>query len=222
MTFVKKRSTIPERYEISSRKIRHSSRNHSRMCPWGCGWYCFQISGSNRVSLGATQFLVTVCNMINFTVNVVNRPIRNISVVLCTTLSLSRKQHCRRWRRCLIKDEPACVPVHATSQCCRRCVLSCEQAWDIASSLSRRPVTRVCRPHQTAYTVDTAIDRVECMSVKQVVKVIWQKASPPQMTVQSYSPGGASVHAYLMRASFGPPESITKTASRSVQRFLQG
>jgi len=41
-------------------------------------------------------------------------------------------------------------------------------------------------------------------------------------TVQSYSPGCASVHPYLIPGSLGPPESTTQTASRSVQPFLQG
>jgi len=39
-------------------------------------------------------------------------------------------------------------------------------------------------------------------------------------TVQSYSPGCASVHSSITHSSLGSPES--KTASRSVQPFLQG
>jgi len=38
--------------------------------------------------------------------------------------------------------------------------------------------------------------------------------------VQWYSPGGASVHSALIRASLGPPEFKYQTASRSVQTFL--
>jgi len=39
-------------------------------------------------------------------------------------------------------------------------------------------------------------------------------------TVQSYSPCGANVHPHLTHASFGPPQSISQTASRLVQPFL--
>ena len=39
-------------------------------------------------------------------------------------------------------------------------------------------------------------------------------------TVQSYSPGGASVHHHLTHASLGPSESMPQTASRSVKPFL--
>jgi len=38
--------------------------------------------------------------------------------------------------------------------------------------------------------------------------------------VQCYSPGSASVHPHLIHAFLGPPESKSKTASRSVQPFL--
>jgi len=41
-------------------------------------------------------------------------------------------------------------------------------------------------------------------------------------TVQSYSPGCANVHLHVTHAYLGSPESTTKTASRSVQPFLQG
>jgi len=39
-------------------------------------------------------------------------------------------------------------------------------------------------------------------------------------TVQSYSPGGASVHPNLINASLDPHESTSQTASRSTQPFL--
>ena len=41
-------------------------------------------------------------------------------------------------------------------------------------------------------------------------------------TVVSYWPGGASVHRCLIDASLCPPESVTQTASPSVQPFSQG
>jgi len=41
-------------------------------------------------------------------------------------------------------------------------------------------------------------------------------------TVQSYSPGGVSVHPHVIRASLHPPESTYQTASRSFQPLLQG
>jgi len=39
-------------------------------------------------------------------------------------------------------------------------------------------------------------------------------------TVYSYSPGGTNVHSHVTHDSFGPSESTTKTASRSVRPFL--
>jgi len=38
--------------------------------------------------------------------------------------------------------------------------------------------------------------------------------------VQSYSPGGANVHPYVIYGSFDPPHSASQNASRSVQPFL--
>ena len=39
--------------------------------------------------------------------------------------------------------------------------------------------------------------------------------------VQSYSPGCANVHPYLIDGSMDPPDSASQTASRLVQLFLQ-
>ena len=41
----------------------------------------------------------------------------------------------------------------------------------------------------------------------------------PTMDGSSYSPGGANVHSHITHASLGLSESLTQTASRSVQPF---
>ena len=53
-----------------------------------------------------------------------------------------------------------------------------------------------------------------------MAKVIWQKpVSPRTRIVQSYSPGGATVHNHPSHGSCDPCESAPPTGSRSVQRF---
>jgi len=75
------------------------------------------------------------------------------------------------------------------------------------------------------YLLATSIIICTCSLYEQVVNGIWHKAASPSHTdglVQSYSPGCANVHPHLTHGSFGPPQSTSQTASRSVQSCLQG